>query len=75
MSEIKNKEDFLNSLKELSKNTDNWENLKTKEFIEALISYSEDIDGYYKNTNQNTDSEKASWKLFSDIIHGATIYE
>ena len=75
MSEIKNKEDFLNSLKELSKNTDNWENLKTKEFIEALISYSEDIDGYYKNTNQNTDSEKASWKLFSDIIYGATIYE
>ena len=75
MSSINTKEDFVKSLQELSKNKDKWENLKTQDFIEALISYAQDIDGYYKNTNQNTDSEKASWKLFSDIIHGATIYE
>ncbi|BDD05525.1 DUF7660 family protein [Aureibacter tunicatorum] len=56
-------------------NGKNWENNNLELFLEALQSYTEDIDGYYKNTEPNINPEKASWKLFSDLLKGATVYE
>jgi hypothetical protein len=40
-----------------------------------MARYSEDIQGYYDNTNQNIDANTPSWKLFADILLGAKIYE
>ena len=54
---------------------DNWENKTLDAFLERIAAYAEDIDGYYLNRRQNEDPEKATWKLFADILAGATIYE
>ena len=54
---------------------DAWENNNLGDFLEALSRYTEDAQGYYDNTNQNINADEASWKVFADIIKGATIYE
>lgn len=53
----------------------NWENNNLSDFLEAMERYAEDIQGYYKNTNQNVDANNPSWQLFADIFKGATMYE
>lgn len=78
-SKIKDKEDFemfLEALiKDFSENKDEWENKSLKDFLKALKSYTTDLEGYYKNWNIKYDLEKPSWKMFSNILLGAKIYE
>lgn len=40
-----------------------------------MSSYTEDIQGYYNNMNQNVNADKASWEVFADIFKGAKMYE
>jgi GTPase SAR1 family protein len=56
-------------------NKADWENIDLDSFLEAMIRYSEDIQGYYDNTNQKIDADTPSWKVFADILLGAKIYE
>ncbi|ALR31458.1 hypothetical protein ATE47_13435 [Chryseobacterium sp. IHB B 17019] len=56
-------------------NKERWENKTIEDYLEAMSSYVEDIDGYYKNTNQNINLEMVNWKVFSDILKGSSIYE
>ncbi len=65
--------DLLN--RDLLENPENWENKDLTYFLEALSRYTEDIQGYYDNTNQNIDTNKPTWQLFADILKGASIYE
>lgn len=51
------------------------ENVTVTSFLVALSAYSKDVDGYYKNMNIPIDPDKPSWRLFADLITGATIYE
>ncbi|WP_431217459.1 DUF7660 family protein [Puia sp. P3] len=44
-------------------------------FLEAMVRYTEDIQEYYDNTNQEVDADIPSWKVFADIFLGARIYE
>ncbi|EMJ83977.1 hypothetical protein LEP1GSC016_1940 [Leptospira borgpetersenii serovar Hardjo-bovis str. Sponselee] len=37
--------------------------------------YSEDIIGFYRNSNLDLNPKIASWQLFADILCGARIYE
>ncbi|MBW3131050.1 DUF7660 family protein [Hymenobacter profundi] len=60
---------------ELISNADEWENKNLSDYLEAVSRYAEDIDGFYLNTGQEVDAEQASWKLFADILKGASIYE
>ncbi|WP_449243642.1 DUF7660 family protein [Chryseobacterium paludis] len=46
-----------------------------EDYLEAMSSYIQDIDGYYINTSQNIDLEKINWKVFSDLLKGSSIYE
>lgn len=62
------REDFLH-------NRDNWENKSIYEFLEALTRYTEDIQGYYDNTNQNINADIANWQTFADIFKGSVMYE
>jgi hypothetical protein len=62
------REDFLN-------NSENWENKSVEDFLEALSSYANDIQGYYDNTNQNVNVDEPNWQTFADIFKGARIYE
>lgn len=67
---------FLDLLKkDFLENPESWENKTLPDFIEALSAYAEDIQGYYDNTNQNINADKADWKTFADIFKGAKIYE
>jgi hypothetical protein len=68
--------DFINILRtDFIKNKEQWENTTIEDFLEAMSRYVEDIDGYYKNTNQNIELDKIDWKVFSDILKGSSIYE
>ena len=72
---VNTKKDFIQFVQELREDIANWENKDTDSFIEALSRYTEDIQNYYDNTDQNVNSENASWKVFADILKGASIYE
>ena len=76
---IKTRQDFVIFLNELltdlQTNKNDWENKDLERFLEALSRYAEDIDGFYVNTNQNIDADKASWKVVADMFMGARIYE
>lgn len=52
-----------------------WENNNLSKFLGAIGEYTKDIQGYYDNTNQNVNSDEPSWKVFADILKGATMYE
>ena len=67
---------FVENLRaDFIENKEQWENKTIEDYLEAMSHYVEDIDGYYKNTNQNIDLEKVDWKVFSDILKGSSIYE
>jgi hypothetical protein len=67
---------FLNILhQDLKTKKETWENSTLDTFLEAMVSYTEDIQGYYNNTNQNVNADTPSWKVFADILRGAKIYE
>lgn len=67
---------FLSLLREnYQLNKTEWENIDLDSFLEAMTRYSEDIQGYYDNTNQKVDADTPSWKVFADILQGAKIYE
>jgi len=74
-----NKSDFIQFIENLktdfTENKDRWENKTIEDYLEAMSRYVEDIDGYYKNINQDIDLEKIDWKVFSDILIGSSIYE
>ncbi|WP_299898755.1 hypothetical protein [uncultured Aquimarina sp.] len=79
MINIKTREEFIIFLKELleeyKEHPENWENKNIKDFFEAMIIYSDSVQQYYKNTNQFINADEAQWKVFADIIKGASIYE
>jgi hypothetical protein len=68
--------DFLNDLRvDYATNKNNWENVDLESFLEAMSTYAQDIDGFYKNTNQDINADNPSWKTFADILMGARVYE
>lgn len=77
--EVNTRQDFVQFLellhKDLQQNPEQWENRSLPDFLEALSRYTEDIEYYYKNTQQNINADKPSWRVFADIFRGARIYE
>lgn len=67
---------FLDLLRqEYLNNPDNWENKTLPDFLEALSTYTGDIQDYYNNMKQDVNADIANWQTFADIFKGATIYE
>lgn len=77
--EVSDRQSFVRFLdllrKDFLQNSESWESKTLPDFLEALSSYTEDIQGYYNNTKQSIDADKPDWKTFSDIFKGAKIYE
>jgi len=76
---VKDKQSFIKFLdlfrQDLLQHPETWENKILPDFLQALASYAEDIQGYYDNTDANVDAEKAAWSTFADIFKGAKVYE
>ena len=76
---IENRDDFEKFLACLLENyrssNDDWENGTLESFLEGLIGFSRDANGYYKNIEQDVDTEIPTWKLFADILLAARVYE
>lgn len=74
-----NRKEFINFVKNLRvdfiKNNAQWENKTIEDYLESMSAYVEDIDGYYKSTNQEVNLEKIDWEIFADILKGSSIYE
>lgn len=67
---------FIDLLRQdLLDNPKKWENSRLDNFLEAISSYAGDIQGYYDNTRQNVNADKADWQTFADILKGASVYE
>jgi len=55
------REDFIN-------NPEGRENKTLPAFLEALATYTEDIQGYYNNINASINADKPEWATFADIL-------
>ena len=67
---------FVESLRsDLETNQPYWGNINLSDFLDALGNYTEDVQGYYDNAYKQADADVPSWRLFADILKGASMYE
>ena len=78
-NDVTNRKSFIKFLEafhqDLIDNGSKWENKTLEDFLEALSRYANDIQGYYDNKKENTNADVATWKVFSDMLQGAKVYE
>jgi len=71
--------EFIKFLKEfrtdLKDNSSVWENKTLEDFLQAMESYTKDVQGYYDNMKMEIDADKPTWENFKTILMGAKIYE
>lgn len=71
--------EFIKFLEEFKRDFDSnkseWENTSLSDFLESMIAYTEDIQGYYDNMKMNVDADKPTWENFMHILKGSSIYE
>lgn len=71
--------EFIEFLKKFKKdfdqNQETWENTTLSDFLESMIAYTKDIQGYYDNMKMNIDANKPTWENFKQILEGASVYE
>jgi hypothetical protein len=61
--------EFIDLLrKDFVDNPESWGNKRLDDFLEALSSYANDIQGYYDNTKQNVNADEPNWQTFADIF-------
>ncbi|WP_313578997.1 hypothetical protein [Chishuiella sp.] len=77
--DVTNRQSFIKFIELLRQdfldNPNEWENKTIDNFLDAISSYSEDIQGYYDNMKLNINADDANWSTFADILKGAKIYE
>ena len=75
--QIDSKKDFVRFLEhlvvDLKENPDAWENDTLERFLEAMSSWTKDMDGYYKN--QGTQPPEINWKFIGQLLLASRIYE
>lgn len=68
--------EFLKEFREdLITNKSKWENKTVEDFLEAMESYAEDVQGFYDNMKMDIDANVPTWENFMTIMKGASIYE
>jgi len=79
--EIKSRSEFvffLNSLViDFKANKESWSNKTLEDFLEALESWADDMDGYYENMglSDNLNLDAVNWRVFADLLMAARVYE
>lgn len=67
---------FLKNFNEdFERKDESWQNRNISDFLEAMIRYTEDIQGYYDNMSMNVNADEPTWENFSNILKGASMYE
>jgi hypothetical protein len=52
-----------------------WENNSLELFLEGLIGFVENQEGYYRNVGAAVNLERPNWRVFADILLAARVYE
>ncbi len=75
---IETKQDFIKFLEilleDFTHNGKTWTNDNLQSYLEAVASWTEDMDGYYQNVKMEF-PENVNWKVFAHILRAARIYE
>lgn len=75
---IRSKEDFTYFLSQLindyTNNNKEWENKNIGDFISAMKSWVEDMEGYYKNNHLDVPTN-IDWNFFANVLFASRIYE
>lgn len=68
--------EFLKAFKsDFDANKSTWGNTTLEDFLEAMITYTEEVQGFYDNMNLNIDADIPTWENFKTILKGASMYE
>lgn len=75
---INTKENVISFLEllilDLRNNPNEWENKSLESYLKAVANWTEDMEGYYQNTNQPI-PQHVDWKVFANILTAANMYE
>lgn len=78
IEQVATKDEFLEFLNILSKdfklNVDEWENKSINYYLEAIESWIEDMEGYYKNSDLPVPNN-IDWNFLAHIFYVGKIYE
>ena len=72
INKIKNKNDFLTFMKEHVISDDN--QVQLNEYLESVISWVEDMDGFYSNTGIKQ-PDSIDWSFIATLFYFGKIYE
>lgn len=72
INKIKNKNDFLTFMKERVISDDN--QVQLNEYLESVISWVEDMDGFYNNTGIKQ-PDSIDWSFIATLFYVGKIYE
>lgn len=75
---INSRADFVQFVRELctdlETSAESWENSDLRSYLEAVAAWIEDMDGYYRNSDQPL-PQQPSWKILAEILLAARVYE
>ena len=75
---VNTKDDFVKFIgaliQDFKNNPTEWENKTLENYLEAMQSWTEDMEGYYK-FNKIDLPNSIPWKIFTDILMAAKMYE
>jgi hypothetical protein len=59
---------------DLGSNGNAWQNRDLPSFLQAMGAWIQDMEGYYKNTNQDL-QDISPWRVAADMLMAARMYE
>lgn len=66
---------FIEALRvDLTERPQEWENATLESFLAALASWTEDMDGYYRNRGREA-PRTPEWQTFAEMLMAARVYE
>jgi hypothetical protein len=75
---VDSREEFAAFVRELvtylTQHPEKWQNSTLEDYLNALASWVEDYDGYFKNRGEPV-PEQPDWTLFANIMYAAAIYD
>jgi hypothetical protein len=78
VAEIQTRDDlvaFIKALRsDLRADPKKWENATLESFLDALASWTEDMDGYYQNHGREV-PQTPTWKTLGEMLAAARVYE